>query len=96
MEFFDWSMLGTFAGVTAAVGVFTQITKNIPGINKLPTQVWSYIIALVTLTLALVFGPGFTAEGFVLAVFNAGAVSLASNGGYEGMQRMKGTDGSDG
>ena len=87
MEFFDWSLLGSYAGAVAAVGVLTQVTKNIPGIAKIPTQVWSYILALATLVLAMLFTVGFTADGLVLALFNAAIVSLAANGGYEGIKR---------
>lgn len=89
MEFFDWSLLGSYAGAALAVAVLTQITKGIPGIVRIPTQLWSYVLALVTLLLALIFGPGFSASGAVLALFNAALVSLAANGGYAAVERVK-------
>ena len=89
MEFFDWSLLGSYAGAALAVAVLTQITKGIPGIVKIPTQLWSYVLALVTLLLALAFGPGFSVQGAVLALFNAALVSLAANGGYAAVERLK-------
>ena len=89
MEFFDWSLLGSHAGAVLAVAVLTQITKGIPGIVKLPTQLWSYVLALVTLLLALAFGPGFSVPGAVLALFNAALVSLAANGGYAAVERLR-------
>ncbi|MDY5218975.1 MAG: hypothetical protein SPH82_00140 [Eubacteriales bacterium] len=89
MEFFDWSLLGSYAGAALAVAVLTQITKGIPGIVRIPTQLWSYVLALVTLLLALIFGPGFSASGAVLALFNAALVSLAANGGYAAVERAK-------
>lgn len=89
MEFFDWNILGSFAGATTAVGVLTQISKGVPGIKKIPTQLWSYLLALVTLVLAQVFSVGLKADGVVLALFNAALVSLSANGGYEALQRMK-------
>lgn len=82
-------MLGSYAGAAAAVGVLTQISKEIPGIKRIPTQLWSYILALLTLVLAMVFGPGFTAQGMVLTMFNAAVVSLAANGGYCAIDRAK-------
>ena len=82
MEFFNWSMLGSCAGASLAVGVITQITKDVPFIGRIPTQLWSYLLALCTLLLAMVFETGFSAEGALLAVFNAALVSLAANGGY--------------
>lgn len=89
MEFFDWNMLGTCAGAVMAVGVITEITKDIPFIKKIPTLAWSYILALIVLLAAMMFGGGFSLEAAGLAVFNAAVVSLASNGGYEAIQRVK-------
>ena len=89
MDLFNWSLLGSYAGSVFAVGVLTQITKGIPGIKRLPTQLWSYALALVTLLLAMAFGPGFTAQGTVLAFFNAALVSLSANGGYLAVSRLK-------
>ena len=90
MEFFDWSMLGTYAGAVMAVGVLTQLTKGIKVLAKIPTQIWSYVLSLIVLILAQVFGPGISAESAVLAVFNAAIVSLAANGGYEALNRKGG------
>lgn len=88
MAFFTWEALGTAAGAALAVGVLTQVTKSIPGIVKIPTQIWSYVLAAVILVLALVFGETeVTASGVVLALLNAAVVSLAANGGYEAMTR---------
>ena len=89
MELFDWSLLGTNAGAAMAVAVLTQITKGIPGIVRIPTQLWSYLLALLTLLLAMLFGPGFSASGAVLALFNAALVSLTANGGYAAVERVK-------
>lgn len=89
MEFFDWNMLGGYAGATLAVGVITETIKDIPGLKKIPTQVVSYVLALIVLMLAMVFGDGFTARAAVLAVFNAALVSLGANGGYSVIQRVK-------
>lgn len=88
-EFFDWNMLGDYAGAVLAVNVLTQITKSLPGIDRLPTQLWSYLIALATLMLAMAFGPGFSAQGAVLAAFNAAVVSLSANGSFNAVERMK-------
>lgn len=87
MEFFDWGMLGTYAGAVLAVGILTQLTKGIKWIEKIPTQIWSYALSLIVLILAQVFGDGITAQSAVLAVFNAAVVSLAANGGYEALSR---------
>lgn len=89
LELFDWGYLGTCAGAMFAVAVLTQITKEIPGIRRIPTQLWSYVLALLVLILAEGFGGGLTAPKAVLALFNAAIVSLAANGGYAMVERMK-------
>ena len=89
MEFLDWNMLGSFAGAALAVSILTQITKDVPLVRKLPTQLWSYALALATLLLAQIFGGSFEAGSAVLSTFNAAMVSLAANGGYEALLRMK-------
>ena len=89
MELFNWNLLGSYAGSMLAVGVLTQLTKEIPIIKRIPTQLWSYALALATLMLAMGFGPGFTAQGTVLALFNAALVSLSANGGYAAVSRLK-------
>lgn len=87
MEFFDWSMLGTYTGAVMAVGILTQVTKGIKFVNEIPTQLLSYVLSLIVLILAQVFGAGISAQSVVLAVFNAAVVSLAANGGYEALNR---------
>lgn len=89
MEFFDWSILSTFAGAVLAVAVLTQMTKNIPFINKVPTQLWSYLLGLAVLLAAHAFTDGLSVSAAVLALFNAALVSLAANGGYAAIQRVK-------
>lgn len=88
MEFFDWSMLGSYAGAVMAVGILTQATKGIRFIELIPTQIWSQVLSLIVLVLAQVFGDGISAQSIVLAVFNAAIVSLGANGGYEAVDRI--------
>lgn len=90
MDFFDWNALGSFAGSALAVAVLTQMTKELPLLRRLPTQLWSYLLALAALTLSGIFGAdGFDIGGFVLALFNAALTSLAANGGYEAIRRIQ-------
>jgi len=97
LEFFDWNKLSSYAGAVLAVAVLTQLTKNIPGLRRLPTQLWSYLLALTTLLLAQIFGgDGFQLSAAVLALFNAALVSLAANGGYAAVERLRrGLEGGD-
>lgn len=88
--FFDWSYLATFAGCLLAVGIFTELLKNIGFIKKIPTQIFSWVLALIVLVLAQAFTTGITAESAILAVMNSAVVSLAANGGYEALNRLTG------
>ena len=90
MEFVTWELLGTYAGAMAMVGIITQLTKNVKFISKLPTQIWSYILALVVMYAANFFLGQLTLSNGVLILFNAGIVSLAANGGYDSVTRMFG------
>ena len=87
---FTWDVLGTYAGAVAAVGVITQLVKGVPGIVKIPTQIVSYVIALVVMMCAAAFTTGLTASAAVLTVFNAAVVSLAANGVYSAAVKMTG------
>ena len=93
MNFFDWSYLGTFAGALAAVALITQMIKNLPGIKRVPTQLTSWILAVVVLLLAHAFGGTLDAKSAVLCLFNGAMVSLAANGGYEALKRVMGGKG---
>ena len=88
MEFVTWELLGTYAGALAMTAVITQMTKGTKGISKIPTQLWSYMIALAIMLCANFFLGQLTLSNAVLTLFNAGLVSLASNGGYEGIAKL--------
>ena len=74
---------------TFAVAILTEITKGIPGINKLPTQVWSFVLAFAVLVGAQAAMGTLTLATGGLAVLNAALVSLAANGGYDLLERLK-------
>lgn len=89
-EFFSWNDLGTYAGAAALVALVTQLTKNLPYISKIPTQVWSYILAVLVLIASQVFTGSLSASSAALSLANGVLVSLASNGGYSLITRVKG------
>ena len=84
-EFFTWTTLATYAGATAAVGLITQLIKGLGFIDKIPTRITSYAIALVVLLAATFFTGGLTLEAGALCVINAVVVSLAANGAYDAL-----------
>lgn len=87
-ELFTWQMLGTYAGCTAAVGLITEFIKGIGVLKRIPTQLVSYVLALILMMLSAAFMGGITVDSAVLTVFNAVVVSLASNGGYAAVERV--------
>lgn len=87
-EFFTWSFLATYAGASVATAVITQFVKE--PLSKIPTQIVSYVIALVVLVLATAATGGATDwSSWAIIPFNAILVSLASNGTYSAVQRIK-------
>lgn len=89
-NFFDWGMLGTFAGAAAATGIVTQAVKGI--FQKIPTQIVSYVIAVVILGLATAATGGASDwTGWALVPLNAVVVSLSANGGFDAVKRAQKT-----
>jgi hypothetical protein len=87
MEFFTWEVLGSYAGCLAATLIITQLTKGlIP--KAIPTQVFSYVVALVTLIAAHAALGTLDWSAAGLIVFNAAIVSLAANGGFDGIKAI--------
>lgn len=86
-EFITWEVLATFAGCTAATGLFTQFLKGI--FSKLPTQWLSYLIALVLMlltTAATQWGASWSV--WALIPINAAIISTSANGTYSVIKRV--------
>ena len=90
MEFTTWGILATYAGALAMTVAVTQLTKGIPLIRKIPTQLWSYFVALCILYPAYFFTGQLDWNTAVLILFNGMIVSLGANGGYEGVLKLLG------
>lgn len=82
-EFFTWSALATYAGATLATTFFTQLLKGVSFIDKIPTRLFSYFVALIILLGATLFTGGLTWGTGALCAINAAVVSLASNGTFD-------------
>ena len=88
MEFMTWENLATLAGAVAMVTAITQLIKNIGVIAKIPTQIVSYVLALLVLFPAYYFTNMLTTDNIVLIFFNGVLVALASNGGFDAVKRI--------
>ncbi len=89
-NFFTWADLASYAGATMAVLIITQFTKELPGIVKIHTRVWAYILSVVILILGTVFtvspiGP----QDILLCLINAVLVAMAAIGGYHTVADIK-------
>lgn len=82
-ELFTWSALATYAGATLATTFVTQLLKGLSFIDKIPTRLFSYFVALIILLGATFFAGGLTLGTGMLCVINAAVVSLASNGAFD-------------
>lgn len=87
MEFFDWPTMATYAGALTMVLVITQMTKDLKYIREIPTQLWSYLIALTVLYPAYYFTGQLTLSCAVLILFNGMILALAANGGYAALKK---------
>ena len=88
-SFFDWNMLGTYAGATVAVMLFVEFTKELPGIKAIPTRLWAYVMAVAVLILSTVFTGQVDAPTVFLCLFNAVIVAMAAVGGYDITHKVK-------
>lgn len=91
-DFFTWELLATFAGAATATAIVTQFVKE--WLKKIPTQIVSYVIALVILGIATAvqYGAGAPWSVWALIPFNAVIVSLSANGAFSAIERIKSDD----
>ncbi len=81
--FFTWAVLATYAGALAVTMAVTQLLKGVGFISKIPTRIFSWIIAALILIAATFFMGDLTLESAALCLINAVVVSLAANGGHD-------------
>lgn len=82
-EFFTWAILATYAGATLATTLVTQLLKGVGFLDRIPTRIFSYVVALIILLAATFFTGALTCDAAALCVVNAVVVSLAANGAFD-------------
>ena len=87
-EFLTWEFLSTFAGAALATGILTQCLKSL--FARVPTQIVSYVIALVVLVGATAASGASGWADWAILPLNAVLVSLAANGAYAAVVRIRG------
>ena len=88
-DFFTWAILATYAGATLATTLVTQLLKGIGFIDRIPTRIFSYVVALIILLMATFFTGALTWNTAALCVVNAAVVSLAANGAFGAVSTKK-------
>ena len=88
-DFFTWAILATYAGATLATTLVTQLLKGICFIDRIPTRIFSYVVALIILLMATFFTGALTWNTAALCVVNAAVVSLAANGAFDAVSTKK-------
>lgn len=85
-SFFNGEMLMTYSGATLAVTLITQFLKGIRWVDRIPTRLVSYVIALIIMTVAALARGGCTWQELALTVVNAVVVALAANGAFDAVK----------
>ena len=88
-HFFSLGDLVTYGGAVMAVLIITEFTKDLPGIRRIPTRIWAYLVALVLLVPAAVFtADTIRAEDILLCLVNAVLVAMAAVGSFHSVQEQ--------
>ena len=88
-HFFTWGDLVTYGGAVMAVLIITEFTKDLPGIRRIPTRIWAYLVALVLLVPAAIFtADTIRAEDVLLCLVNAVLVAMAAVGSFHSVQEQ--------
>lgn len=82
-DLFTWQLLATYGGAIVATALITQFFKGIGPIDRIPTRIFAYVVALILTLAATYFTGAFTAETAVLCLINAFAIAIAASGGYD-------------
>lgn len=81
---FDWDALATVGGCAVFVLLFVQATKSL--LDKwirIPTTLYAYIIAVITMLAATAFTGGLTLSSGLLTLFNGWLVSATASKSFD-------------
>ena len=88
-QFFTWSDLITYGGAVMAVLIITEFTKELPGIRRIPTRLWAYLVSLTLMLAAVVFtADRVRAEDILLCFVNSVLVAMAAVGSFHAVQEQ--------
>lgn len=81
-----WDYLATVGGAAVFVLIVVQLTKGmLDKIWRIPTTVYAYVLAIITMLLATVFTTGLTPSSALLTLFNGWIVAATAAKSYDVM-----------
>lgn len=87
-EFFTWQYIATLGGATVLTTLVTQFVKKISWLQKIPTQVIAYLIAVIAMETANYFLNGLDLQTALLTLLNAVLVATSANGTYDNLTQL--------
>jgi hypothetical protein len=89
-EFISWELLSTYTGAILMTGILTQFTKNWGFVERIPTQLWAFVLAFFVILCANVFSASVITIGLIFeSLFNSVIVAIAAIGGYDVLSKKK-------
>lgn len=93
MEFNDFITLDylcTYMGTVVVTMLIVQFTKELPGVKKIPTRYYTFLVALLNLLVCSILNNTFTIARLYLMLINAMLITFTATGGYDfGIKEVK-------
>ena len=86
MEFTDFltiDYISTFMGTVAVTMLIVQFLKELPGIKKIPTKYFTFIVAFLNILICSFITDNFAVSNLYLMLINAVLVCFTATGGYD-------------
>ena len=86
MEFTDFltiDYISTFMGTVAVTMLIVQFLKELPGIKKIPTKYFTFIVAFLNILICSFITGNFAVSNLYLMLINAMLVTFTATGGYD-------------
>ena len=86
MEFSDFltiDYISTFMGTVVVTMLIVQFLKELPGIKKIPTKYFTFIVAFLNILICSFITGNFAVSNLYLMLINAMLVTFTATGGYD-------------
>ena len=86
MEFTDFltiDYLCTYMGTVVVTMLIVQFLKELPGIKKIPTKYFTFVVAFMNILICSVLTDNFALSNLYLMLINAVLVCFTATGGYD-------------